>query len=257
MMRELIGCTVTEAIAEIVLSVDEIAAIQCVLLPHSRLIQDEQRLSPESASVIKTGLSIRQAYRLPFWDAVLVSCFGRILPSRDVIGAALHHNSILAARWRIPAEQCHASELARITAGTLTREGAVALLSSVIDKKGETAHLPMLDFHCPCSVENQRLAAEVLVALDPGPGYLIASGESYHFIGGQLISGSNLPSFLGRALLLSPIIDRAWIAHQLIEGTCALRISPKTGTTEPPRVVALHGNAPDTNSSSPSSLRPA
>ncbi|HEV8719826.1 MAG TPA: hypothetical protein VGW77_04205 [Candidatus Binatia bacterium] len=239
-MRALVGYTVTEAVAEIVHAVDDIAAIQCVLVPPSRLVQEEQRLPPETASALKTGLEIRQSYRLPFWDAVLVSCFGRPLPSRDLIGRALHHNTIPAARWRIPAEECNAEELARITTGAVTRDGAVALLSSVIRKTGETGHLPMLDFHCPYSAENQRLATEVLVALDPGPGYLIASGESYHFIGAQLITGSDLTAFLGRALLLSPIIDRAWIAHQLIEGTCALRISAKPGTTEPPRVVALH-----------------
>jgi hypothetical protein len=241
MMRVLVGCTVTDAVVEIVHATDDIAAIQCVVVPPSRLVQEEQRLPPESATVVKTGLEIRQSYRLPFWDAVLVSCFDRLLPPRDLIGQALHHNPIATARWRIPAEDCHVEQLAGITTEAVTRGGSVALLSSVIRKTGETGHLPMLDFHCPCSPENQRLAAEVLVALDPGPGYLIASGESYHFIGAQLITGSDLPVFLGRALLLSPIIDRAWIAHQLIEGTCALRISATADTTEPPRIVALHG----------------
>jgi hypothetical protein len=42
---------------------------------------------------------------------------------------------------------------------------------------------------------------------------------------------------LARALLLAPIIDRAWVAHQLIERACGLRISPGKTYAQPPIVI--------------------
>ncbi len=73
-----------------------------------------------------------------------------------------------------------------------------------------------------------------------GGGFLLQSGESYHFYGKGLLDDRALVRFLGQALLLAPVIDRAWIAHQLIEGASALRISKKpSGSGEPVVVRAI------------------
>jgi hypothetical protein len=48
--------------------------------------------------------------------------------------------------------------------------------------------------------------------------------------------------FLGRALLFAPIVDRAYLAHQLLERRCALRISAVGDEKPVPRVV--HVEAP-------------
>ena len=56
-----------------------------------------------------------------------------------------------------------------------------------------------------------------------------------HFIGTKLIADSELTTFLGKLLMYNPIIDKSWIAHQLIEKYCALRISYKNGVI--PKVI--------------------
>jgi hypothetical protein len=96
-----------------------------------------------------------------------------------------------------------------------------------------------LDFHCPSSAPNLELVAEALRLLDIGAGFILESGKSYHFYGRRLITDSERISFLSRALLLAPIVDRSWIAHQLLEGACGLRISRRQPSGLPPTVARI------------------
>lgn len=55
----------------------------------------------------------------------------------------------------------------------------------------------------------------------------------------KILTQPEFEKFLGTALLLAPIVDRAYIAHQLIEGRCALRLTPGGGKSQVPTVVAV------------------
>jgi hypothetical protein len=169
----------------------------------------------------------------------MVNCFGshgRVLP---LFEAALYHNS-LTSRHALRVEGNQVADQIQKLFPTIEDSNVLALLSSVRTVSGEVAHLPLLDFHLPATPFNEKVALEALQALGIGPGYLLASGKSYHFIGSRLIEFSAFPRFLARALLLSPVIDRSWIAHQIIEGRSAVRISPKPGRHDAPRVVATY-----------------
>ena len=98
----------------------------------------------------------------------------------------------------------------------------------------------MLDFHLPSGSENQATAVASLNAVRAGRGLLVESGKSYHFLGIDTVSSEELWAFLARALLLGPLVDRAWIAHQLLEGRCALRVSSRVGQANMPKVVIAY-----------------
>jgi hypothetical protein len=74
-----------------------------------------------------------------------------------------------------------------------------------------------------------------------GEGFLVETDKSYHFYGTKLLEEKELVEFLGRALLFAPIVDRAWISHQLIELCCALRISSRQPDGKPLAVIRLVG----------------
>ena len=57
-----------------------------------------------------------------------------------------------------------------------------------------------------------------------GPRYILNNGESYHFISLRIVTWANLHQILSKALRFCPILDRAWINHQLEEGFCFLRV---------------------------------
>ena len=86
-------------------------------------------------------------------------------------------------------------------------------------------HLQMLDFRLPVNDASERIVEATVRAMGLH-GWLLSSGRSYHFLGSRtLASPEELMAFLGRALLFAPIVDGRWVAHQMIEGQCALRVS--------------------------------
>jgi len=188
------------------------------------------------SAILKAGLKLRDDLGLPFWDSVLVSSLEAGAPAFPILEEALFHNApphrvipIARADWsRFP--------LTSIAAAGLSSR-VLVLKSRLKMRSGEIRHIPMLDFHCSFSSQNRELASRVSTMMDSAGGYLLHSGRSFHFYGKSLMTEQQLPSFLGRALLLSPIVDRAWIAHQLIEGACGLRITPKVDGESEPHVI--------------------
>lgn len=81
------------------------------------------------------------------------------------------------------------------------------------------------------SNEHTEVVNDALAHLGLEHGYILDSGSSYHFIGIDIISYYDYMRLLYNAYLLSPITDGRWIAHQLIEESCNLRIGEKKGFT--------------------------
>jgi hypothetical protein len=102
-------------------------------------------------------------------------------------------------------------------------------------------HLPLLDLGVKPGPDGQTASIDALHALGLR-GLLFESGRSYHFYGADPVSPPDLVAILGRAQLLSPIIDSRWVSHQLIDGRCGLRISTDSEKTPaPPVFVARVG----------------
>jgi hypothetical protein len=231
-----IGATAVDALKALLEDNAQIAALAVFEPAPVPLAQDRLPSDEGSASILEAGLAIRRDLGLPFWDAVLLSCFGSGLVASHILDKALFHNSpprrlLWVSRYDWSAKHL-AGLIQEVEVGRILVVSSRARLSD-----GTYAHLPMIDFHCPVSKANQEMSALVARLLQPSGGYLLSSGQSYHFYGKALIPEEDFVRFLGRVLLLSPIIDRSWVAHQLIEGACGLRISPKSEDGEVPRVV--------------------
>jgi hypothetical protein len=103
---------------------------------------------------------------------------------------------------------------------------------------GSVAHIPMMDFRCKSSPENQKKVESSLRGVGQKAGYILESGRSYHYYGIDLMDEKSWIQFMGKCLLLSPLVDSRYIAHRLIEGTCALRVSTSERHPKFPTVVA-------------------
>jgi len=231
-----IGTTAVETIGALLEVHREITELALFEPSPAPLAQERLTSEAKSHSIIEAGLLIRNGLGLPFWDSVLLSCFNTGINSFPILQKALFHNSppsreLLIARsdWSAERLDCLIQQV---------QPGQILVVRSRVRlHSGEYSHIPMLDFHCPSGAANQEICAQVAQLLLPSGGYLLDSGQSYHFYGKSLIRERDFFTFLGRALLLSPIIDRAWVAHQLIEGACGLRISPKPESGKIPRVI--------------------
>ena len=96
--------------------------------------------------------------------------------------------------------------------------------------------LPLLDFHCPESTENDHLISDVCKQLYRGAALVFSSGESYHTLGLDPLDEQGFRDFLTRSLLFAPIVDARYVAHQLIEGACALRLNSSMEKPNRPRL---------------------
>lgn len=116
-------------------------------------------------------------------------------------------------------------------------ERTIVSLTSLVQTRESAKgrwHLPMLDLGARASEQGRQSVLEALEILGLR-GLVFTSGRSYHFYGSQPLREPEMWKLLGRAQLLSPIIDARWISHQLIDGRCGLRIS-----TDQERHLAPH-----------------
>ncbi len=218
----MIGSSVHELVVALLQRTEGAAALSLFCPPPVPMLQQRIETSLRTEEVLRTAADLRHRTNLPFWDAVNVSGFGRAEVATDLLREALFHNRHESPRRRVPIPGLTAQGLAELCSAS---GDEVTVLSSEIEMDdGSRRHLPMLDFHAPASEANLMLVTAAARELHPS-GFVLKSGKSYHFYGAALLSGEQNIDHLARALLLAPIVDRAWVAHQLLERACGLRIS--------------------------------
>jgi hypothetical protein len=211
---------------------DEIDAVFVLSYRGAPLVQARAALQSGDEGIVQRALEFRETTHLPFWDSVMMCMFSSEAPAAASLDAALYHQSQRGAEIALKRGAVLAGAL-----GTLSRDTdpdhSLAISSEVRCADGCRRHLPLLDFHCPVSDRGGDLVLSVARRL-LGSGFLLLKGHnSFHLWGLNPVSTDSLIDFLARALLFAPIVDRAYVAHQLLERRCALRISAATDKPVP------------------------
>lgn len=124
----------------------------------------------------------------------------------------------------------------------------MVVFSKVLLEDGRHAHIQMMDFDLPKTEQNVNLVIERLKNVDVCSGWVLESGDSYHFYGPKLLSENEWVDFMGDCLLTSivhskkniqQIADSRYIGHSLKRGGNALRITTRSDKTFEPRVVSF------------------
>ena len=192
--------------------------------PKQHLLQDNQiSWSKTDKQFFNAALSLRNQSGLPFWDSVMLSCFNNPDYSKIILHNAMRHNSI---KEDVYVEK---NNLLSTNLNSLCDGERLACCSRVQMKDKSIRHLPMLDFHIPVSDMNFKVVQEVCLTIGLHNGYLLNSGESYHYLANFTVEWDELFLLLAKSILFCPIIDRAWISHQLQEKCCSLRVDKKNG----------------------------
>lgn len=106
-------------------------------------------------------------------------------------------------------------------------------------------HLPMLDFEFHPTPDNFESITTALINTSSVPdGFLINSGNSYHFIGEAMLKGdSGLRKWLhdlGQYESLMQYVDKDWYTLTLKEGIGYLRVAPGLKSKKvQPKIVSL------------------
>ncbi len=204
-------------------------------VPHRA--QTRLQESEAAQPLLDAARRARHEHGLAFWDSLLTATV-RVGPDfpEELVDAALFHQDVehLPSKYYVPAAELQTDWLTSVV-GSL-REREILVLRSRVAGPTEM-HIPMLDMALPADVEHSSAVAARLLSHLGIHGYLFGSGRSFHFYGSALVSSERLTRFLGQALLLAPLVDERWIAHQLIEGSSALRVSAGSERQHHPRFV--------------------
>ena len=233
--NSVIGYDAPRFIQFLIQSFPQIETIKLFRPPLSRPIQQDPSIGVMEQSLIAHGLAIREKLSLPFWDSLLLYMSTHSVKAQSVLKRATLHNPQDMDSFPILQGDCTETRLREIIE-VLPVDRILAISSRVSTKQGKILHLPMLDLHCPASPKNDVLGKAVIMEIGLG-GYIAKSGRSYHFYGRTLVDEQSLITILAKSLLFCPIIDRAWIAHQLLERACGLRISPGKDYRKCPEII--------------------
>jgi hypothetical protein len=222
----------------IVQLVEQHIDIQAINLFRPKLsppIQENPTLSEGEHQLVSDALELRSVTAFPFWDCLLQVTANSNIGAEHLFSVAQRHNPQCQSIQRLPRESVRADVLDTLMSDLTPGEVlAISSLTECGDKR--ILHVPMLDFHCQISSMNDIRVKTIAQNLDLH-GYIVHSGQSYHFYGSNLLDTDHLIKLLAKALLFAPFVDRAWVAHQLIERACGLRISPGKSYLRSPVVV--------------------
>jgi hypothetical protein len=195
------------------------------------------KLGPDLEMVEDQALKLRREAGVPYWHAVILLAEREGIPlTKPMIEAAgFHAGHATQPQRTITSDEVRRGILRKMVHEV--REGVVlATLSAIHLPDGEQIDIPMLDFRIKPSPASLVTATRVIEAMGIS-GYLIDSGNSYHFFGREPVSYERYNTHLLRGLLFAPVTDQRWITHQLIDGESSLRISPRENGGSSPKVV--------------------
>lgn len=190
----------------------------------------QRRVAGADASqlLIEQARAIRSAQGIPFWHALFIAgeLHSEGVPVDILRSAMYHQDPAKHTTIEIVTSEQTPRQLADLASRTPAYgRDSIALHSHVTLSDGSDRYLPMLDFTSkasrPGSSSTVRAAVEVLETA----GILCSSARSFHFYGHALVSREEQLDFWARALLLTPIVDERWIAHQIRGQVGALRFS--------------------------------
>jgi len=237
-LSRLVGLSACDAYANIIKNLPEIKFVSIFKYLPPKTVQLRSDLSDSDRQVISRGLKIRAQLGLPFWDSIMLVIMKDHIGSSSLLNACRYHQSSKKQDMLLSRQVVLRGFLQR-TVDLCQPNESVSLISEIRLRNGRIGHIPFLDFHCPVSKRAEPLVLAVAKKIFCGSVLVLNSGHSYHAVGTTILKSTALTEFLARALLFGPIVDRAYIAHQLIEQRCALRISRGGHNNAIPKVIAI------------------
>ena len=198
-------------------------------------LQERMTLSVDEKRLVEAARTDNLDTGLSFWDLLICRVLEEPTAGRRLLEQALYHQSVNETAVHYSRKRLIDGELLKLTA---RKTGdVIAVSTEVVTSHSTTKHMPMLDFLCQPSDDNLRTCIETCRLLFRGRYWLLDSGKSYHGVASGLVVYDEWITLMARAILFGPIVDRAYIAHQMIEKKGCLRISATRTDGIPPYLV--------------------
>jgi hypothetical protein len=163
--------------------------------------------------------------------------------------AGRHTQRSRATRHEVNAADLREGRLRAIVQSLKTDgDTAIGACSLVVLESGREAYVPMMDFDCTPTQENEDTIARAFSLLGYNGGAIVRADTSFHFYGLDLLDEGSWIDFVASCLLL-PLSDVRYIGHCLLERTNYLRITEGGHKKEVPTVARWLGPRQNVKSS--------
>lgn len=217
-MRELVG--------RIAASYPHGSRLQFAVVGRAPSLQQRVAASSDAQELIQVARDERMLTGVPFWQALFFNgASGEEGVPAEILDAAFYHQKPAVSdelSLQIGGDLSYTLEAFALGLGD---DEVLMLTSRVTLADGAQMHIPMLDFSLKARLQGADVTVRRAGKALGVPGELSSTGRSYHFFGLQGMGEEAWRNFMARALLLAPITDERWIAHQLIAGYAGLRVS--------------------------------
>lgn len=207
----------SDVIIELVRDNSSIKACRFFSFSTSTKLQDRfQQIDTLKSDLITKAQELKKKDGKRFWCALLSIFVQEKIHDKELLSEVFYHQA------NRDFEYVDRNGLDEFLARAKT--SPYAINSKVLMIDGSSRHIPLLDFKVPSKQGHDKLVADCIKSMGLS-GYMLDSGKSYHFIGNNLVSESELINLLAKFVLLDPISDKAWAAHQIIERSASLRVN--------------------------------
>jgi hypothetical protein len=230
-----VGDHAHEAFRKLILADGSVESVSVCRYATPPALQARRTLDANEQALVDQALELRKDGTTPFWHAIFAVCLRTGTCTSGLAESALFH----AGPGEL--ERVHVSSLrdAELSVHYALDTEQIGLASELVRYDGAISHLTQLDFRCSVSSSNEQLIRVICRSLYEGSFVLMDSGHSYHSFGTTLVTSDGRIRFLGRALQFSPIVDTAYIGHQLQQTFSTLRISRGGSLNRMPVVIAV------------------
>lgn len=233
---KILGLTALEACAKVFPGIPNLAAISLLKYKLPPSIQNRVSLSKRELMLINKAASTYKRDGNSYLETLVKLCANAPFVPYGVMKGLVYHQKHSKSRTWIKKKDFKNTALLE-TFSNVAPGIPLALCSTVRLSTGSTAQIALLDFHVAKTQTNHRIICEIARTILKSKFMILETDRSYHAIGLRLLTKKELRSILSSALLFSPIIDHAYIAHQLIEGEATLRITRKSEASMAPKVT--------------------
>lgn len=235
-MQNLVGKPAPEVYTGVIGNLPEVQEVAVAQYAVPPPVQERACLTIEEQQLVERAVNVRKTTRLSFLE-VLLEMSSEAKHSVDgILDAVGYHQQHSVSRTWLSREEVLKGGLLRVCANAPST-APLAFLSRVNTGSSSFSHIPLLDLHVKKSNQSLSMVLSIARRLLGEAHVVLETIRSYHVFGVQLLTENQAMLFLSKAVLFSPITDHAYIAHQLLEGESALRITGRANDDDVPTLV--------------------
>ncbi len=112
----------------------------------------------------------------------------------------------------------------------------IGIISRVCTPYGEEKHIPILDLSIYPNQENAHFVKSTFEH-EGISGFLLNSGNSFHFYGKDLLYEDEWLRFMYKSLLIPTVTDTRHVGHRLLDGYGTLRLTTNAHKPKIPELI--------------------